>query len=97
MIRTFAPIVAGVGKMSYRKFVTYNIIGAVFWAGGVSYLGYYLGDFLHQMGIEIDTIILPIMAIIVVVSILSPLLHNVDFKRVWAGTKKQLNTVFRKK
>lgn len=97
MIRTFAPIVAGVGKMSYRKFVTYNIVGAILWAGGISYLGYYLGDFLHQMGIEIDTIILPIMAVIVVVSILSPLLHNVDFKRVWAGTKKQLSTVFRKK
>lgn len=97
MIRTFAPIVAGVGKMSYRKFATYNVIGAILWAGGITYLGFYLGDFLHQMGIEIDTIILPVMAVIVVVSILSPLLHNVDFKRVWAGTKKQLNTVFRKK
>jgi membrane-associated protein len=97
MIRTFAPIVAGVGKMSYRKFLTYNLIGAFLWAGGVSYLGFYLGDVLHQMGIEIDTIILPIMAVIVVISIASPLLHSVDFPRMWKATKKQLSIIFRKK
>jgi nitrogen fixation-related uncharacterized protein len=49
------------------------------------------------MGIEIDTIILPIMAVIVVVSIISPFLHNVDFPRLWAATKKQFDIVFRKK
>jgi membrane-associated protein len=97
MIRTFAPIVAGVGKMSYRKFLTYNLIGALLWAGGISYLGFYLGDALHKMGIEIDTIILPVMAVIVVISIISPFLHNVDFKRLWIGTKKQLDVIFRKK
>lgn len=97
MIRTFAPIVAGVGKMSYRKFLTYNLVGALLWAGGITYLGFYLGDFLHRIGIEIDTIILPVMAVIVVISIASPFLHNVDFGRVWAATKRQLSTVFRKK
>jgi membrane-associated protein len=97
MIRTFAPIVAGVGKMSYRKFLTYNLIGALLWAGGISYLGFYLGDVLHKMGIEIDSIILPVMAVIVVVSIISPFLHNVDFTRLWAATKKQFDIVFRKK
>lgn len=97
MIRTFAPIVAGVGKMSYRKFLTYNLIGALLWAGGITYLGFYLGDFLHQIGINIDTIILPVMAVIVIVSVASPFLHSVDFRRVWSATKKQLDTVFGKK
>ena len=44
VVRTFAPIVAGIGRMPYRLFVTYNIIGAAVWAGGLTVLGYYLGQ-----------------------------------------------------
>jgi membrane-associated protein len=43
VVRTFAPIVAGVGKMRYRTFVVFNVIGAAIWAIGVTTLGYYLG------------------------------------------------------
>jgi membrane-associated protein len=43
VVRTFAPIVAGVGKMRYRTFVLFNVIGAALWAVGVTTLGYYLG------------------------------------------------------
>jgi membrane-associated protein len=44
VVRTFAPIVAGVGKMKYRTFVLYNIIGGVIWGGGITTLGYFLGE-----------------------------------------------------
>jgi membrane-associated protein len=44
VVRTFAPIVAGVGKMNYRTFVLYNILGGVVWGGGVTSLGYFLGE-----------------------------------------------------
>ncbi len=44
VVRTFAPIVAGVGSMRYRVFLTYNILGGFLWAVGVTMLGYFLGE-----------------------------------------------------
>lgn len=43
IVRTFAPVVAGVSKMHYRTFVTYNVVGAVAWGVGVTLLGFWLG------------------------------------------------------
>ena len=49
-VRTYAPVAAGVGKMSYRHFVSYNVIGALLWGVGVTLLGYALGnvEFIRQ-------------------------------------------------
>ena len=44
IVRTFAPVAAGVGRMTYRHFIAYNAIGAVLWGGGVTTLGYWLGQ-----------------------------------------------------
>ncbi len=44
IVRTFVPVMAGVGKMRQRTFITANAIGAVLWAGGVTVLGYFLGQ-----------------------------------------------------
>jgi membrane-associated protein len=45
VVRTFAPVVAGVGNMHYRTFVRYNIIGGILWGTGLPLLGYFLGQF----------------------------------------------------
>ena len=50
IVRTFVTLVAGVGKMDFRKFITYTAIGGVLWACGITILGYYLGTvpFIHD-------------------------------------------------
>ena len=62
VVRTFAPIVAGVSHMEYRTFVTYNVIGGSLWAVGVTLLGYFLGqiDVVEQ---NLEIAILAIVAI----------------------------------
>ena len=70
-VRTFAPILAGVGAMRYRTFLRYNIAGGLLWGAGVTLLGYFLGRTIPG----VDRYILPIIALIVVVSILPPLFH----------------------
>jgi membrane-associated protein len=44
IVRTFVPVVAGAGKMEYRTFVRWNVIGGTIWAFGVPLLGYFLGQ-----------------------------------------------------
>jgi membrane-associated protein len=43
IIRTFAPFIAGVGTMSYKKFASYNVIGAILWITSFLFLGYFFG------------------------------------------------------
>jgi len=101
IIRTFAPIVAGASKMSYRRFISFNVIGAFFWTAGITYAGYFLGKWFHSMGWEIDQILLPVVAVIIVVSVLPPAIHILKDKKtrdaLWTGTKQQFSLLFRKR
>jgi len=44
IVRTFAPFLAGVGEMTYPKFFSYNVIGAILWVGIIAYAGYFFGE-----------------------------------------------------
>ena len=63
-VRTFAPILAGIGSMKYRTFVTFNLVGALLWAVGVTLLGYTLGKTVHG----IDKYLLPVILVIAALS-----------------------------
>ncbi|MCA4781623.1 DedA family protein [Empedobacter stercoris] len=44
IVRTLAPFVAGIGRMGYSIFLTYNVIGAILWVVGLTLIGYFLGN-----------------------------------------------------
>lgn len=82
IVRTFAPIVAGIGRMSYWKFVAYNIIGGIIWVIGLVGLGFWLGEKISN----VDRYLLPIVALIIFLSILPGLIHmlRTPARRQWA-------------
>lgn len=65
IVRTFTPIVAGVSRMNYRTFVTYNVIGGVLWGSGVTVLGYFLGQ-IPFVRDHIELILIAIVAVSVI-------------------------------
>ncbi|MBI4250107.1 VTT domain-containing protein [Candidatus Uhrbacteria bacterium] len=69
IIRTFAPVLAGVGKMHYPKFLSYNLIGGFAWGACVPLAGYFLGSMIPS----VDRYLFPIIGGIIVVSIVPPL------------------------
>jgi len=71
VVRTFAPILAGVGRMHYKTFIAYNIVGGFLWAVGLSFLGYFLGRTIPG----VDKYLLPIILFIIFVSILPNVIH----------------------
>jgi len=73
VVRTFAPIVAGIGQMRYRRFVTYNLIGGALWAIGVTLAGYFLAAIIGPD--RIDTYLLPIVVLIILISIAPSAYH----------------------
>lgn len=86
--RTFAPIVAGVGNMHYRTFLVFNLIGALLWAAGLTYLGYYAGAWLEAQGIQVGHYLLPIIAVIVFISLLPLIYHSLKNKKQRKAIKK---------
>lgn len=77
VIRTFAPIVAGVGKMKYTTFLAYNLVGAGIWAIGLTLVGYFLGSVIP----DVDRYLLPIVIGIIVVSLLPGTIHLLKERR----------------
>lgn len=69
-LRTFAPIVAGIGKMEYRKFLRYNVLGGVGWVVSMTFLGFFLGQIMDAKKIE------KVVYIVILVSV-SPVVYGV--------------------
>ena len=70
IIRTFAPVVAGVGGMKFRTFITFNIMGAVLWIWSMVAIGYFLGSYIPGIDQHIEIVV----AIVVFISLLPGLI-----------------------
>ncbi len=76
IVRTFAPVVAGVGNMPAKTFLKYNLLGGVLWGGGVTMAGFLLGKRFPGLGDRID-----LVAVIIIVISVIPILLEIRKER----------------
>jgi membrane-associated protein len=63
IIRTFAPVLAGVGTMQYRRFLTYNVVGGIGWVASMSWAGYLLGHTVPNISKHIHVLVIVIIVL----------------------------------
>ena len=84
VVRTFAPIVAGMGEMNYRRFLSFNVFGGLFWVVSMTGIGYFLG--------KIPGVRDHIEVVIVIVIFLSILPGIIAFAREWWKKRRTVAT-----
>ena len=77
IVRTIAPTLAGIGSMTYKEFLSYNMLGGLLWGAGMTSLGYFLGSIIPNS----EQYILPISLVIIAVSFLPIFLNLVRGKQ----------------
>ena len=99
IVRTFAPIVAGMGNMQYKRFLFFNVIGAFLWAVCIPLTGFYLGNIIPG----VDKYLLPILAFIIIISVLPTVIHIVrerkddsEIKEAIEETREEIETIVKK-
>jgi membrane-associated protein len=75
-LRTFAPVVAGVGQMSYRRFVSFNIVGDIAWVVSMTMLGFSLGSVYPGITKQIDKVVIVIIAVSLIPGAISYLMNR---------------------
>jgi membrane-associated protein len=66
IIRTFAPVVAGVGQMEYRRFLFYNVAGGVGWVTSMTWAGYFLGRAIPNIGDYVHLVVVIVIVLSVI-------------------------------
>jgi membrane-associated protein len=82
IVRTLAPLIAGIGKMNYRLFMIYNAAGAVLWVGLVTMIGYWAGRVLGRY-FDIDKYILPVVLLVTILT------FAISFWHIWKEPKSR--------
>jgi membrane-associated protein len=91
IVRAFTAVVAGIAGMPYRKFVLFNVIGAVVWTSSLTLLGYFAGDLIHRLGINIEVTVL----VIIFLSLLPGIIHLLQSPNRRQAIKKHIKSLGR--
>ena len=86
IVRTFAPFVAGIGAMSYAKFIAYNVIGGLLWVAVCLSAGYFFGN-LPLVQQNFSLVILAIIVISILPALVEFLRHRAEAKRAAAAAR----------
>lgn len=86
MVRTFAPVVAGVAKMPRQRFMFYNVMGGILWGGGVTLLGYWLGSKIPGLDHYIELVLIGV----IVLSLGGSFIHVIKEPKTRAALIKKL-------
>jgi len=71
IIRTFSPVVAGVGRMPYRQFLTISVFGTILWVWSMLFIGYFLGTYIPGLDKHIEILVLVVVFISILPGIIS--------------------------
>lgn len=91
IVRTFAPVLAGVGNMNYGRFIFYNIIGGLIWTFSLTTLGFYLGNLIGN----IDAIIIPLVLVIFIISLMPAIIPLLKSKENRRRAMEEVKRLFR--
>lgn len=94
IVRTFAPVVAGAGKMSREKFMFYNVIGGVIWGAGMSILGYVIGARIPHLDKYIEVVIFGVMALSILLAFAHLMKDPKTRTMIIEGLKSWLRKIF---
>lgn len=92
--RTFVPIVAGISSMTYPRFLSYNVIGAILWAIGLPLAGHFLGSSIPNL----EHYLLPVVLLVIGVSLLPSGYHiwKEHGDKIKVTTRRQIDVMFKR-
>lgn len=96
IVRAFSPVVAGIAHMPYRTFVTFNLIGAAIWTSLFTLLGYFAGNVIEELGINIEVAALIIIFLSLLPGIAHVLSEPENRAKIKHHAKKQVERLQRK-
>jgi membrane-associated protein len=91
IVRTFAPIIAGIVKLDYRKFFIYSLVGAFFWVSSLVLTGYFMGKYIPKTKDYLEYIVIFLIVITAIPFVYSSIKKKLG-KRLIKSDQKKTNT-----
>ncbi len=90
IVRTFAPVVAGVGKMPRKRFMMFNVVGAVLWGAGMILLGYFIGNRIPGLDKYIEYVLLGVVTLSIGLSLAHILKDKSARQQIWQRIRRDV-------